>query len=213
MSVSIIISEQQKRNLLIETISDEIKYIVKKNTNLIKKVLKESQKQIGVDLSFLLSWGSTIGGFMSPINDYIRDNNPTLNDTDVALILTGIISTYYIDNKDLVKKIMGKVKESNLISQYKKALNKSDELYSTFIDFIKSLNMTSHKITNIISYTFIIPLLPLIYGMTEQSQLTQKDINEIVTRLTSFTLLTVSGVLMKELISKIIQRFESESFR
>ena len=213
MSVSIIISEQQKRNLLIETISDEIKYIVKKNTNLIKKVLKESQKQIGVDLSFLLSWGSTIGGFMSPINDYIRDKNPTLNDTDVALILTGIISTYYIDNKDLVKKIMGKVKESNLISQYKKALNKSDELYSTFIDFIKSLNMTSHKITNIISYTFIIPLLPLIYGMTEQSQLTQKDINEIVTRLTSFTLLTVSGVLMKELISKIIQRFESESFR
>ena len=211
MFVSIIISEQQKRTLLIKTMSDEIKDIVKNNTNLIKKVLKESEKQIGIDLKFLLSWGSTIGGFMSPINDYIRDNNPSLNETDVALILTGVISTYYIDNKELVNKIMGKIKELKLNREYRDALKKSDELYSTFIDFIKSLNLTSHKITNIISYTFIIPILPLIYGMTEQSQLNQKDINEIVTRLSSFTVLTVSGVLMKELISKIIDRFTSES--
>jgi uncharacterized membrane protein AbrB (regulator of aidB expression) len=49
----------------------------------------------------------------------------------------------------------------------------------------------------------------MLYDMATSSNLDGEQISEIAKRLVSFGVLTVSGILVKELINKIIKRFNS----
>jgi hypothetical protein len=210
MAITIIITESQKRRLLSEgggggNFSD----VVKRNYDLVKDIISKSSSQIGLNLEFLLTWGASIGGFVGPLNDFIANQNPEFSDLDISLILTGIIASYYIDNKSLVNKITTIIKEKGLTESFKKYLRKSRELKKVFVEFIGSLGITLHKVTNILSYTFILPLLPMLYDMAKTGA-DSKDIKELVTRLTGFGVLTVSGIVLKELITKVVRRFKGK---
>jgi len=207
MNVSIIITESQKRMILSESLSDDFEKNMKKNSNLVEKIVSEAKEQIGVNLEFLLSWGATIGGFVGPITDFIQGRFPDLSDIELSLLITGIITTYYVDNKQIVKKVYNKIVEEGLGDVMEKILKKSDELKSTFISFIKSLGITLHKLTNILSYSFIIPLLPKIYEIASQGSMSDGDISEIVKRLAGFGIVTISGIVLRELVFRLLKRF------
>ena len=85
---------------------------------------------------------------------------------------------------------------------------KSERLKSTFLDFIDSLGVTFHRVTNILSYTFIVPLIPMIYQMATDDLVNPSDIKQLVTRIVGFAGVTISGILMKQMISKMIRRFK-----
>lgn len=210
MSVTILISESQKQRLLLETSGGEIDSTIKKNYQLVKKILSTSSKQLNTDLKFLITWGASIGGMVGPINDFVQGKYPELNDVQLSLLLTGVIATYYFDNKTLMDKLYKKLTEEGIFTQFLTVIKKCDELRDSFLTFIDSLGITLHKVTNMMSYTFIIPLLPLVYNMSMSGSVTEKEISEIVIRLSSFGLVAVSGVIMKELISKIVRRFRSK---
>lgn len=207
MELSIIITESQKRMILSESFSSDFQNILKKNYEFVKKIVNETQEQIGTNLEFLLSWGATIGGFVGPINDFIQNKFPNLSDVQLSLIITGVISSYYIDNKKTINKIYKKIMDEGLDKVMEVALKKGDELYVAFNSFIKSLGLTLHKVTNIISYAFIIPILPMLYEMVLSGSFTNSDIMEIVKRVAGFSILTISGIVLKELILKLSKRF------
>ena len=209
MGVTILINESQKQRLLLESTGGEIENTVKKNYQLVKKILSTSSKQLKMDLKFLITWGASIGGMVGPINDFIQGKYPELNDVQLSLLLTGVIATYYFDNKSLMDKLYIKLNEEGIFKQFLTTIKKCDELRDSFLNFIDSLGITLHKVTNMMSYTFIIPLLPLIYNMAMSGSTSEKEISEIVLRITSFGLVAVSGVIMKELVSKIVRRFRS----
>jgi hypothetical protein len=71
-----------------------------------------------------------------------------------------------------------------------------------------SLNLTLHKVSNMMSYTFIIPLIPMLYQMAQSGNYDNNDIKQVALRLASFGLLTVSSVMVRELISKLLRRFK-----
>ena len=165
MKVQILITESQKKYLLKESVSNIISDKLEQMSSFTKKVLKESSKQIGMNLEFMIGWGAAIGGFMGPINDFVKGNHPELSDVELSLIITGLIANYFFDNKELSMKVLKKLKENNLMEVYKEAKSKSSQLFKTFVEFIQSLNLQLQKVTNIMSYTFIIPLLPMIYDI------------------------------------------------
>ena len=207
MDLSIIITESQKRMILSESFNSDLQNTLKKNYEFVKKIVSEDQEQIGVNLEFLMSWGATIGGFVGPINDYIEGRFPELTDLQLSLLITGVISSYYIDNKKIVKKIFQKIMDEGLENVMEITLKKSDELYNVFIKFIKSLGLTLHKVTNILSYAFVIPILPMLYQIALQGDMTDKDSLEIVHRLAGFGIITISGIVLRELIFKLLKRF------
>ncbi len=192
-----------------EGISDNFAKDTKKLFDITKKVLSDSSKQLKMNLEFLLTWGASIGGFMGPLNQFLEGKYPELSSTDVSLILTGVISILYYDNKDTIKKILELIKDKNLSKQFKSTLQKGNELKNVFFDFVSSLNMSVHKISNIMSYTFIVPLLPMIYQMAQSGAISPDDTIKIVNRLLGFGFLTVSGVTLKELIERIIKKFSN----
>lgn len=209
MKVQILITESQKKYLLKESVSNIISDKLEQMSSFTKKVLKESSKQIGMNLEFMIGWGASIGGFMGPINDFVKGNHPELSDVELSLIITGLIANYFFDNKELSMKVLKKLKENNLMDVYKEAKSKSSQLFKTFVEFIQSLNLQLQKVTNIMSYTFIIPLLPMIYDIAKSGHINMNQTKEIAIRIAGFATLTVSGIMLKNLLWKLIKRFSN----
>ena len=209
MKMNILINENQKRFLIVEGLSDNLAKDTKKLFDMTKKVLSDSSKQLKMNLEFLLTWGASIGGFMGPLNQFLEGKYPELSTTDTALILTGVISLLYYDNKSTIKEILEKIKEKGLSKEFMSAITKGKELKQVFFDFVSSLNLTTHKISNIMSYTFIVPLLPMIYDMVQSGTLTFDDGEKIAQRLLGFGFLTIGGNALKEFIENIIKKFSN----
>jgi hypothetical protein len=206
----ILITESQKRMILLESSGEELGNIIKQNAERVKKLIEEAQGQIGLNLQFLLTWGAGIGGFIGPIESFVRGRFPNLSDMEVTLILIGVISTYFFENKELIKKISDKIQQEGLSKTFEKVIRKSDELKRTFLEFIESLGVLFHRVTNMMSYTFIIPLIPIIYQMTTDGLVNGFDLKQLVIRVISFSGLTISGILFKELITKMVRRFKGK---
>ena len=73
--------------------------------------------------------------------------------------------------------------------------------------FVQSLNVQIHKMTNILSYTFIIPILPMLWDVAKSGQFNSQETKEIAIRMVSFAVITVSGIVLKNIMWKIIKRF------
>jgi hypothetical protein len=80
MSVTILITEEQKRKLLSESSGDGLGDIIKQNYKFAEKIIKDSSQQIGINLEFLITWGATIGGFVGPLEDFLANRHPELSD-------------------------------------------------------------------------------------------------------------------------------------
>lgn len=208
--MEIIINSSQAKKILQESKGVKLNLDVEKLYNFTKNVLKVAGKQINENLTFLVTWGASIGGMIGPLNDFIEKKYTGLNEMEVSLLLTGIIANYYLDNKKLIHKLVKKIHEGGLSPVFSEIFNKAEELKRTFFKFIESLNITFHKMTNIMSYAFIIPLIPLIYNSVKSGNITDDQILEISERLIAFGLISLSGNAIKQLISKLIKRFMSK---
>ena len=211
MGATLLINENQKRIILRESVNNEFGDMVKQNYKFVKDVLKMSSQQMGMNFEFLFTWGASIGGFVGPLNEFIAGKYPNVSDVEMSLILTGIIATFYMNNKEMIRKILERIKSDGLSEEFKTSLNKANQLKSTFVDFMDGLNITLHSVTNIMSYAFIIPLIPIVYSAVISGAFKTGDAKEIAIRLSSFGVLTVSGIVMKELFSKLIRVFKEKN--
>ena len=209
MNSNFIITEEQKKLIINESIGSELGEVVTQNYEFVKDILKKTSEQIGVNLEFAITWGATIGGLVGPLNDFVMGIYPEISDVEVSLLLTGVIAVIYFDNKKLIKTILEKIKEKGLEDIFKTTLKKGEELKNVFLTFIESLNLTTHKIINIMSYTFIVPLIPQLFELGHNGTFTDSDISQISVRLASFGVLTVSSLIIRELVKKTLERFKN----
>ena len=206
--MKIIITESQRRLLLqeikLDDVTSKIGSVVnayqKKYEKLledVKDVFGKTKTDITNQLTFLVTWGSGIGAFIGPVQEFVNGEFPTLNPKQVTLLLIGVIATFLVEKGNLLKEIKSKIKESNLENEFERTLKKSDELKNTFEIFIKSLGKTSLTMLNMLSYTFLLPLIPEIYDYIVDAK--QINVKEFVSRIISFT----SFTLAKSVIEKI----------
>ena len=210
MNVNVLITEEQKRILIKESYRSKISDVVKQNYEFTKKVLKETMGTTGINLEFMLTWGASIGGFMRPISEFLQTGNVNLTDIELSLVLTGIMASLYLENKETLKELLSKINEDGLTEVFVSGLKKTEELKFTFLKFIESMNITFSKVSNMLAYAFIVPILPMLYQMSDIG-MSAKEIKEIVTRIVSFGLVTVSSIVLREVVSKILKRFSSKS--
>jgi hypothetical protein len=121
--LKVVISESQKK-LLIESISDNIKNIQEESLELTKKVLSDTKKQTGINLEMLLTWGASIGGFMSPVTQWLQGKNPELSDMDISLIMTAVICVIFYQNKEVLSKLLELIKSKGLMNTFKLSVKK-----------------------------------------------------------------------------------------
>lgn len=207
MKMNILITESQERMILNESIGREFGDILKKNSDIGKLISTQIKEITGSDKSALLTFGASIGGLMGPVGNFLEGKYPNMNDLEISLLLTGVIATFFYNSPKLIGKIKSKISEKNLDSEFDVALSKSQELKDTFFDFMESLNITLFKVSNILGFAFLIPLLPYIHQLSD-GKLSMADINKIVTILLSYGIITVTSSTLKEIIVKLIKRFK-----
>jgi hypothetical protein len=206
--MKIIITESQSKILITENILKQVNGVFKYGLENVKEIINSASEQIGMNLKFMMTWGAGIAGFMGPINDYVKGNYPELNDVELSLILTSVIATYYTENRKVLSKLYKKIQDEGLDSIFRNVIKKSDELFDTFGKFIGSLSMPSHTMTNMMSYTFIIPILPMIYESIRSGMIENINLDELTTMLAGFGGLTIGSILIKKLLSEISKRFQ-----
>jgi hypothetical protein len=209
MKLTVVINENQKKVLIAESISDELIGVLKTNYDTVKKIIEETSKEFGGHFNILISWGATIGGLIEPLSRFIRGNYSGLSDTELSIILLGVISIYFQDNKSKAKKVIEIIKEKGLEEPFKMALRKSEELNKSFFGFMESLNLHLYKVTNLMSYAFLAPILFYLAQYATSGEIDSATVKEITNRLLSSGLLTVSSIGLRNSINQILKRFSS----
>ena len=204
---TIIITEQQRRVILSEMAKNEIDKTIGENDKLLKRIAKEASEQINFDLKILGTFSLSIGGLMGPVEQFLSGEFPEFSPMERSLILAGIAIQYVLDNKKPLSLLLSKIKEKGLYDAYKAALEKTELLKDSFLSFVESLGVSVKKTANIIGYTFLIPLVPLIYQISTSGDFNENQIFEVIKRLSGFVALNVGGISLKELLNLIVRRF------
>ena len=165
--MDIILTESQYIQLLVEKNENKIASVFEKSKDFTKKLISDVKEQYNIDFTFLGTWGSVIGGFVSPISKYMEGTYPNLTDQDITLITFGITLTFFSNNKEKLNKVLQLIKEKGIITFFDRAILKAYDLKDAFIGFLDSLNLTMSKVSNMLAYCFLIPLVPLLKDLSD----------------------------------------------
>lgn len=208
MKTTILITEQQRKKLIVESLNNEIEDDVKQNYNLFKRITEFSKDEFSNNLGFLITWGAGIGGFMKPVNDFLSGEYPELSEKDITLILLGIVGTIFMNNRTFISEVVDKIKEKGFLDAFKISLNKSKNLKKTFISFLKSIDVNVGSMVTMLSYAFMIPSLGPIINLVQTGQVTYDDTMLFVSSIGMSKLVTLSGKSLSEFFKKLINKLK-----
>jgi hypothetical protein len=84
----------------------------------------------------LLTWGTSVGGLVMPLDNFIKEGKFNLDDSQRMLVIAGIAAILYYENKTLFSKIFKKIKEEGLEEIFNIVLSKGQELKNAFFEFL-----------------------------------------------------------------------------
>ena len=203
-----LINEQQLRIILQEQdkskMTDYMKELYSFTTNVVNKVAKKYE----LNLKMLMTWGTAVGGLLMPLDRYLMSGNFEMSDSERFLVLVGVASIIFFENKRIVSKIIKKIKDEGLEDIFDISLNKAVELKNTFFEFLNSLNLSISTFIDIMAYSFLLPILTDIHSVATNVT----DVNEaammISKRLMASGVVAGGGTLLNSIIKKLIKRFK-----
>lgn len=201
-----IITHHQSRLLLesenFESINSKLKYL----NSFFKKISKKSTSDFGIDLKLLSTWGTAIGGLVAPLDNFIRTNNFDVTDEQINLILIGCILTLFYGTENSMKKFYEQIKNQNLEEIYTQTLKKGTELRSSFIDLLKSLNVSSKSVISLIRYSFLIPIINDLILISQDNSDIENLSLQITKRLMASAVLSVSFESLHEVVKRLLEK-------
>ena len=201
-----LINESQLRTILQEQdqskMSDYMKEMYSYTTNLVDK----AKSVYGLNLKLLLTWGSSVGGFVMPLDNFIKSGRFDLTDTQQTLILVGIACSVFYDNSRALKLIYKKIKEQGLEEVFKEVLTKSKNLKNSFSKFLSSANITISSSLDLVAYSFLIPIITDILEIVQNGANIESASKTIAKRLIASGVVIVSQTVLSDTIKRIIKK-------
>ena len=197
-----LISESQLRIILKEQdeskMSNYMKTLYSFTYNVVNKVIKN----YGINIKMLLTWGTSVGGLVMPLDNFIKEGNFNLNDNQRMLVIAGIAAILYYENKTLFTKIFKKIKEEGLEEVFEIVHQKGKELKKAFFEFLQSVNVSVGSFMDTVAYSFLLPIITDIQSVAMRA----KTINEAALLITERLVTSGVVILSSEVISKSIRK-------
>ena len=171
-------------------------------------LINKVKRKFALNLKLLSTWGTSVGGLVMPLDEYIRTNEFKVDENQAALILLGVVAIIYFDNKSLFEKIYSKIKEEGLEQIFLKVYTKGLKLREAFLGFLNSLQLSITSISELISYSFLIPIILDIQNLVRGSGDFEKTAENITERIVASGLVLVSTEILNEVIRKISKRIK-----
>jgi len=206
-----LITESQLKLILQEQDQSKMSDYMKEMYSYTKNLVEKSKKIYGFNLKLLLTWGASIGGFVLPLDNFIKTGRFELNDVEQTLILIGIVCSVFYDNSRTLKLIYKKIKENGLEDVFKEVLVKSKNLKSSFSRFLSSVNVTVSSSLDLLAYSFLIPIITDILDVSVNGGDIEIMSKTIAKRLIASGVVIVSQVFLSETIKKLIKKFSRQT--
>lgn len=206
-----LITESQLKLILQEQDQSKMSDYMKEMYSYTKNLVDKSKKIYGLNLKLLLTWGASIGGFVLPLDNFIKTGRFELNDVEQTLILIGIACSIFYDNSRTLKLIYKKIKEHGLEDVFKEVLVKSKNLKSSFSRFLSSANVTVSSSLDLLAYSFLIPIITDILDASVNGGDIEIMSKTIAKRLIASGVVIVSQAFLSETIKKVIKKFSRQT--
>jgi hypothetical protein len=208
--MEITISEDIQRKLITESLMGDLSKALSNISQIGKENLKDTQRMMKFDLKFLLTWSVTIGGFMGPLTQFIKDQNVEITDENINLIVVGVCAALFYNNENLIAELVSKIKEKGLISVFESALEKGNELKNALVRFLESIGLTVGNLFAIASFTFLIPIIGILNGYASSGEITSENIQEISERIAMAGVTALSATTIRNFLKKFFKRVETD---
>lgn len=206
--MNFLISENQLKTILAEGVKESLKDNLKIINAFSHDLVNKVKRRYGLNLKLLLTWGTSFGGLVMPLSNFIETGGFNLDENQKSLLLLGVAAVLYFDNKSAIKKITSKIKEEGLEEDFYKVLGKGFELRKAFLGFIQSLDTSIRSFSEIISYAFLVPIISDIYDAVMKAESINAATGNIVNRLIASGVILVSSEVLHEVIKSMSKRFK-----
>jgi hypothetical protein len=203
-----LINESQLNYLVESENTEKFTRNMKQLNSFTVNLINKAKRIFGLNFKFLVTWGPVIGGFVGPLDKYIRDNYLEFSEDSIILITLGIACTYFYQNKKETKKLYEQIEKEGLVSFFEEMLLKSKQLKDSFVSFMESLNLTLGTTVEMIHYSFLIPIINDLQQVAHGATSIANTSKIIVERLLTSGVVLVAGQILIDVISKILKRFK-----
>jgi len=208
MCMDFLINESQLNFLVESENTEKFTRNMKQLNSFTVNLINKAKRIFGLNFKFLVTWGPVIGGFVGPLDKYIRDNYLEFSEDSIILITLGIACTYFYQNKKETKKLYEQIEKEGLVSFFEEMLLKSKQLKDSFVSFMESLNLTLGTTVEMIHYSFLIPIINDLQQVAHGATSIANASKIIVERLLTSGVVLVAGQILIDVISKILKRFK-----
>ena len=203
-----LINESQLRTILMEQDKSKLSGYMKKLHSFTNNIVNRVSKSYGLNLKMLMTWGTSVGGMVMPLDNYLRTGNFDLTDDQRYLVLAGIAFIMFYENKRGLTKILEKIKEEGLENAFKSGLEKATDLKDSFKSFLSSINVTVGSFLDTVAYSFLIPIILDIQSVASGSTDLKEASIMITERLIASGVVVVSAKVLASVIKKILERIK-----
>lgn len=202
-----LITESQLKTILTEQDKSKMTEDMKTLYSFTESIVNRVKTIYSINLKMLLTWGTSVGGLMLPLDEFIKTGNFNLNEQQQVLIIAAVASLLFFENKRSVGKLMEKIKEEGIMSQFEEILSKGESLKSVFVNFLNSINVTIGTLMEIAAYSFLVPIIFDILSIAETSTNLRQSSIQIAERLLASGVIALSGQALTVTIRKMLKRF------
>lgn len=202
-----LITESQLKTILTEQERNQMSGYMNQLNSFTKQIVNRVLKSYGLNLRMLMTWGTSVGGMVMPLDQYLKSGNFNLSEEQRMLVLAGIAFTLFFETKKPLSKLLSLIEEEGLIDIYKEGVSKGKELKESFLNFMSSVNVSTVSFMDTIAYSFLIPIILDIHSIALQSSDPKESAIMIAERLAASGVILFSGQVLYRVIKKIIDKF------
>ena len=113
-----LITEAQLRTILTEEERSRMDGYMKQLNLFTKQIVNRVLKSYGLNLRMLLTWGTSVGGMVLPLDQYLKTGDFDLSEGQRMLVLAGIAFTLFFETKRPLEKLLKLIKDEGLMDVY-----------------------------------------------------------------------------------------------
>lgn len=202
--MKVLISEEQYKRVLLESFRRDIKDLMDKNQKIGEVAAKEASKWINFDYKFLLTYAMGIGGLLPTVTKWLYNQNPTLTEEQVVALTISAISLVFFETKDQ-SIIRSKIEEKGLSSELDKTISFLEKTKLWLMDLFNAVPDIVMKSSNILAYTFLLPLSTYITNIVPDVN-TMDSLIATIEGVAMNKIANFSGSYLKTLLKSLISR-------
>jgi hypothetical protein len=204
--MKVILTENQYKKLLRESFKSTVSNVLSNVSEFTLKVIKDATQQLKFDFRFLLTYGAGIGAILKSVYEYLEGNFVGLSTNEIAGLTVMAVAVVFYENKDL-KELLNKVDSSKLSN----AVSYTDNLKNRFTHLLKVLGLSIHRTSNIISYSFLVPVLSILIEVVTKHGIESTQFDMLVDALSTSVAVAIPGVAIRDILFKAGEMIENKT--